>query len=100
MFSLIDILSAMKINQLQLYMQNTFSFAGHETVWRNNTAYDARCEVVTVICHFVVGDAVAFWSAHAVDSGSNVRVEPCQVIVLCSLARYFESHSAPLYSGG
>lgn len=40
-FSLIDILSAMKINQLQLYMQNTFSFAGHETVWRNNTAYDA-----------------------------------------------------------
>ena len=75
MFSLIDILSAMKINQLQLYMQNTFSFAGHETVWRNNTAYDARCEVVTVICHFVVGDAVAFWSAHAVDSGSNVRVE-------------------------
>lgn len=75
MVSLIDILSAMKINQLQLYMQNTFSFAGHETVWRNNTAYDARCEVVTVICHFVVGDAVAFWSARAVDSGSNVRVE-------------------------
>lgn len=71
MFSLIDILSAMKINQLQLYMQNTFSFAGHETVWRNNTAYDARCDVVTVICHFVVGDAVAFRSAH----GSNVRVE-------------------------
>lgn len=73
MFSLIDILSAMKINQLQLYMQNTFSFAGHETIWRNNTAYDARCEVVTVILLWETQQP--FWSAHAVDSGSNVRVE-------------------------
>ena len=41
-FSLVDILSAMKINQLQLYMQNTFAFPGHETVWRSTTPYSAR----------------------------------------------------------
>ncbi|XP_073248939.1 uncharacterized protein [Porites lutea] len=39
LFSMIDILSSMKINQLQLYMQNTFAFSGHETVWRNTTPY-------------------------------------------------------------
>lgn len=41
-FSFIDILSSMKINQLQLYMQNTFTFAGHETIWRNTTPYSLR----------------------------------------------------------
>ncbi|KAJ7365528.1 hypothetical protein OS493_005640 [Desmophyllum pertusum] len=40
-YSLIDLLSAMKINQLQLYMQNTFSYIGHEAVWRNTTPYNA-----------------------------------------------------------
>ena len=39
---MIDILSSMKINQLQLYMQNTFAFSGHETVWRNTTPYSPR----------------------------------------------------------
>lgn len=29
----------MKINQLQLYMQDTFAYVGHETVWRNTTPY-------------------------------------------------------------
>lgn len=42
LFCMIDILSSMKINQLQLYMQNTFAFSGHETVWRNTTPYSPR----------------------------------------------------------
>ncbi|MBN2560170.1 MAG: family 20 glycosylhydrolase [Phycisphaerae bacterium] len=32
--SLIDLLAAWKINQLQLYTEHTFAYAGHERVWR------------------------------------------------------------------
>ena len=52
-FSLIDVLSAMKINQLQLYMQNTFSFAGHETVWRNKTPYSTRFVSIRSLFHLL-----------------------------------------------
>ena len=48
LFSLIDILSYMKVNQLQLYMQNTFTFTNHDTVWRNTTPYTPRQDRVKV----------------------------------------------------
>lgn len=32
---LVDRLSALKINQLQLYTEHTFAYQGHEEVWRN-----------------------------------------------------------------
>lgn len=34
LFSLIDDLAALKINQFQLYTEHTFAFPRHETVWR------------------------------------------------------------------
>ena len=49
--ALIDLLAGLKINQLQLYMEHTFAYAGHEKVWRDASpltaeevqALDARC---------------------------------------------------------
>jgi len=35
LFSLIDRLAQWKINQLQLYIEHTFAYAGHEDVWRS-----------------------------------------------------------------
>jgi len=35
LFSLIDRLAEWKINQLQLYIEHTFAYAGHEAVWRD-----------------------------------------------------------------
>ncbi len=32
---LVDLLADWKINQLQLYMEHTFAYRGHETVWRD-----------------------------------------------------------------
>jgi hypothetical protein len=48
---LIDRLAGWKINQLQLYMEHTFAYAGHEDVWRHASPYtvddmhalDAHC---------------------------------------------------------
>ena len=36
--SLIDKLAKWKINQLQLYMEHTFAYKGHEEVWKNASA--------------------------------------------------------------
>jgi hypothetical protein len=33
LFELVDLLSSLKINQLQLYTEHTFAFSGHELVW-------------------------------------------------------------------
>jgi hexosaminidase len=35
LYSLIDRLAEWKINQLQLYIENTFAYRGHEEVWQN-----------------------------------------------------------------
>jgi len=32
---IVDLAAAFKINQVQLYMEHTFAYRGHETVWRN-----------------------------------------------------------------
>jgi hypothetical protein len=36
---LVDELASLKINQLQLYIEHTFAYAGHEEVWRNSSPY-------------------------------------------------------------
>lgn len=38
---LIDLLAAWKVNQLQLYMEHTFTYTGHEEVWRGSSAMTA-----------------------------------------------------------
>ncbi len=37
--ALVEQLSAAKINHFQLYVEHTFEYAGHETVWRGSSAY-------------------------------------------------------------
>ena len=41
LFDLVDRLAGWKINQLQLYMEHTFAYAGHEDVWRRADPYTA-----------------------------------------------------------
>jgi hexosaminidase len=40
--ALVDQLALWKINQLQLYMEHTFAYAGHERVWGQASPLDAR----------------------------------------------------------
>jgi hexosaminidase len=40
--ALVDQLALWKINQLQLYMEHTFAYAGHERVWGEASPLDAR----------------------------------------------------------
>jgi hypothetical protein len=40
--SIIDICSRLKINQLQLYMEHTFAYSGHEKVWRYSSPFTAE----------------------------------------------------------
>jgi len=37
LFELVDLLASWKINQLQLYTEHTFAYAGHEEVWRGSS---------------------------------------------------------------
>jgi hexosaminidase len=37
LFSLVELLASWKINQLQLYMEHTFAYPGHEQVWRDSS---------------------------------------------------------------
>ena len=51
LFALVERLAGWKLNQLQLYMEHTFAYAGHEEVWRDADPYtgddlevlDAHC---------------------------------------------------------
>lgn len=36
---LVDLLSSLKINELQLYMEHTFAYAGHERVWEKASPF-------------------------------------------------------------
>ncbi len=53
LFSMVDSLSEMKLNHLQLYTEHTFAYVGHEDVWRfaspmtpgEMRALDAYCKV-------------------------------------------------------
>ncbi len=45
LLDLVDLLAGLKVNQLQLYMEHTFAYRDHETVWRDAsplTAEDVR----------------------------------------------------------
>ncbi len=41
LFKLVDQLSQIKINQLQLYIEHTFAYSRHEDVWRNASPFTA-----------------------------------------------------------
>lgn len=41
LFALVDRLAEWKINQVQLYMEHTFAYAGHEVVWQHASPYTA-----------------------------------------------------------
>jgi hypothetical protein len=41
LYALVDRMAAWKLNQLQLYMEHTFAYAGHEEVWRNADPFTA-----------------------------------------------------------
>jgi len=41
LLDLVDRLASWKVNQLQLYMEHTFAYAGHEDVWRHADPYTA-----------------------------------------------------------
>jgi len=51
LFQLVDLFAGWKLNQLQLYTEHTFAYAGHERVWRGTSpmtadqirSLDARC---------------------------------------------------------
>jgi hexosaminidase len=53
LFDLIDLLASWKINQVQLYMEHTFAYKGHEAVWQHASpltgdeieALDAFCQM-------------------------------------------------------
>ena len=42
LFSLIDLLTLLKFNELQLYVEHTFAFANHSTVWANASPFTAE----------------------------------------------------------
>ena len=35
LYSLVDLMAELKLNHLQLYVEHTFAYAGHETVWQH-----------------------------------------------------------------
>ncbi len=39
LFDLIDLLTSFKINQVQLYMEHTFAYSGHEIVWKDASPF-------------------------------------------------------------
>ena len=41
-FSLIDLLSVLHINEFQLYIEHTFAFQAHQTVWENASPFTAE----------------------------------------------------------
>ena len=56
LLALVELLAGLKINQLQLYIEHTFAYAGHEVVWRDASPMtaeqvrllDARCQQLGV----------------------------------------------------
>jgi hexosaminidase len=42
LYELVDLLARFKVNQLQLYMEHTFAYAGHEIVWREASPFSTR----------------------------------------------------------
>ena len=52
LFELIDWLAGLKINQVQLYTEHSFAYAGHELVWRDSSPYTAEdIRRIDAYCH-------------------------------------------------
>lgn len=50
-FALVELLASLKINELQLYMEHTFAYAGHEKVWQNASPFTgAELEALDRFC--------------------------------------------------
>jgi hexosaminidase len=48
---LVDLLASLKINELQLYMEHTFAYAGHEKVWADASPFTAEeVEALDAFC--------------------------------------------------
>ncbi len=47
LFELVDMLATWKVNQLQLYMEHTFAYEGHETVWAKASPF-TRTEILSL----------------------------------------------------
>lgn len=39
LYGLVDFLATLKVNQIQLYMEHTFAYLGHEVVWRDASPF-------------------------------------------------------------
>lgn len=49
--ALVDLLASLKVNELQLYMEHTFAYAGHEQVWAQASPFSgAEIEIVDRYC--------------------------------------------------
>lgn len=42
LFAFIDLLATLKYNQLQLYIEHTFAFSAHETVWHDSSPFTSE----------------------------------------------------------
>lgn len=52
LFQLIELWSALKLNQLQLYTEHTFAYAGHERVWQHASPFTGEeIETIKRYCH-------------------------------------------------
>ena len=49
-YSLIDLLASLHINELQLYIEHTFAFTDHRTVWQNASPFTAT-EIQEIDCY-------------------------------------------------
>ncbi|MCI0484908.1 MAG: beta-N-acetylhexosaminidase, partial [candidate division NC10 bacterium] len=51
LFDLVDLLAGWKINQLQLYMEHTFAYRGHEVVWQRASPLTGdEIEALDAVC--------------------------------------------------
>jgi hexosaminidase len=49
--ALVELLASLKLNELQLYMEHTFAYAGHEQVWQNASPFTgAELEALDRFC--------------------------------------------------
>jgi len=42
LYSLIDLLAQLRINELQLYIEHTFAFEKHDAVWKDSSPFSGR----------------------------------------------------------